>query len=150
MSSRVKALVPVFFGLAILEYLIYFNQAGHFFQGDTIYWFYHRLTSITEFVRSFASTDPGGWYRPLTNRTVQWLLYPVFGFDPAPYRCVLFFLFLADVIAVMALSMTLIRRPLAAGLAGLFFTIHTVNAYTTYDLSFVPELLYSFFYVCAV
>src|SRR5262249_55636809 len=34
-------------------------------------------------------------------------------------------------------------------LAAFFFTIHTTNAYTTYDVGFMPELLYAAFYIAA-
>jgi hypothetical protein len=44
----------------------------------------------------------------------------------------------------------LTKRVIAASLAAVFFAVHTVNAYTTYDLSFTPELLYSLFYLVAI
>src|SRR5262249_51463588 len=102
-----------------------------------------------DFVQSFVAPDPGGWYRPLTNRTVESVLYPFLGFHPAGYRLALYFLFFADVVAVWLLTVVLTKRQLAAAIAAMFFTLHTVNAYTTYDLSFVPELVYTFFYLSA-
>src|SRR5207302_2164400 len=52
-------------------------------------------------------------------------------------------------IVIYKLLFTLLRRDMAAGLGTLFFAIHTTNAYVTYDVGFLPELLYTFFYVCA-
>src|SRR6516164_9228855 len=98
MRSRWKV-VAALAGLAALEFLIYFWRAGHFFQADTIFWFDHRLTSLPSFIRSFAAPDPGGWYRPLTNRTVQSLLYPVAGLQTPAYRCIQFLLFFANIVA---------------------------------------------------
>src|SRR5262249_3260312 len=94
--------------------------------------------------------DTGGWYRPLTNRTLQSLLYPVFGLVPGPYRPISFVLFFADTLAVFAIATKLTSDRLAAVIATLLFAIHTVNAYTTYDLSFTPVLVYTFFYIGAV
>jgi hypothetical protein len=145
-----RLVAALFVLLATLEYAIYFFRAQHFFQGDTVFWFYHRLHSLAEFLRSFASPDPGGWYRPLTNRTMQSVLYPVFGFEPAGYRSAVYLLFLANIVLVFGLAIQLTRKKTAAAIAALYFTIHTINAYTTYDLSFVPELAYTLFYTGSV
>src|SRR5262249_28925312 len=59
-------------------------------------------------------------------------------------------LFLADIIAVWLLAAALTKKRAAAALAALFFAFHTVNAYTTYDLSFAPELVYTLFYIASV
>jgi hypothetical protein len=138
------------FGLAILEYLVYFYPNSHFFQGDTIHWFYVRHKTAGDFLLSFVSLDSGGWYRPLTNGSIQSIFFPVWGFAPAGYRVIQYLLFLAATVAVYKLSGMLTGRRLAACLATLFFSLHTINAYTTYDLAFVPEIVYSFFYVCTV
>jgi hypothetical protein len=147
---RGRNLVALLAAFAGIEYLIYFHHATHFFQADTLYWFDHRLTTMAEFVRSFASPDPGGWYRPLTNRTVQSLLYPAVGLNPTAYRCVQFLLFFADIAAVFTLTARVTQRRNAPLIAAFFFAIHTINAYTTYDLAFVPELTYTFFYIGSV
>src|SRR5436190_5665664 len=138
------------FVLAILEYVVYFVSNNHFFQGDTIHWFYVRHKTFHDFLAGFITLDSGGWYRPLTNGSVQSLLFPLFGLAPTGYRVIQYVLFLAATIAVFKLATVLTERKLAASLAALFFSFHTINAYTTYDLAFVPEIVYSFFYVCAV
>src|SRR5207247_11258691 len=105
--DRVRALVPSharlarglsviwFFGaFAILEYLIYFRHNPHFFQGDTIYWFYFRHRTIGDFFISFFNLDPAGWYRPLAARTVQSLFFLFFGLEPEGYRLVVYLLFM--------------------------------------------------------
>src|SRR5262245_54974856 len=148
MFTRRRIIFAAFFlAIAALEYSIYFWRASHFFQGDTIYWFYYRLSSLGEFLRSFTGIDPGGWYRPLTNRTIQSLFYPIFGLNPAPYRWIQYAFFVIDTLAVYGLSMMMTRKTTAAAIATVFFSIHTINAYVTYDLSFTPELLYTLFYI---
>jgi len=138
------------FVLAILEYVVYFFSNNHFFQGDTIHWFYARHKTFHDFLAGFLSLDSGGWYRPLTNGSVQSLLFPALGLNPTGYRVVQYVLFLTATVAVFKLAALLTERRLAACLATLYFSLHTVNAYTTYDLAFVPEVVYSLFYVCAV
>ena len=138
------------FVLAILEYAVYFFSNSHFFQGDTIHWFYVRHKTVSEFLSGFISVDSGGWYRPLTNGSIQSIFFPVFGFAPAGYRVIQYLLFLAATVAVLKLAEMLTQRKLAAYVATLLFALHTVNAYTTFDLAFIPEIVYSLFYVCAV
>ena len=138
------------FVLAVLEYVVYFVSNNHFFQGDTIHWFYARHKTFHDFLAGFLSLDSGGWYRPLTNGSIQSLFFPVLGLAPAGYRVIQYVLFFAATIAVFKLAALLTGRKLAAFVATLYFSLHTVNAYTTYDLAFVPEIVYSFFYVCAI
>jgi hypothetical protein len=138
------------FGIAILEYIICFRSSSHFFQGDTIHWFYVRHKTFSDFLHGFVTLDSGGWYRPLTNGSIQSLFFPVWGLTPSGYRVVQYVLFAMATIAVYKLAMQLTGRRLVTWLATLFFSFHTINAYTTYDLAFVPEIVYGFFYVCAV
>jgi len=132
--------------LALLEYFIYFPDS-HFFNGDTIHWFYLRHHTIGDFLLSFIRLDPAGWYRPLTNRTVQSLFYPLFGMAPAGYRAVHYVLFMSVIVAAYKLATIVTRRRMAAVIATVFFGLHTVNAYTTYDVLFTPEVVYTFFYL---
>ena len=141
--------LPVFAGLAALDYFVFFRPNRHFFEGDTIHWFYLRHRSIREFLTSFFQLDPAGWYRPLTDRTVQSIFYPFFGLEPSGYRVVHYFLFVAVILAVYQFVWLTSRRRLAACLGTLFFAVHSVNAFVTFDVLFTPEVVYTFFYVCA-
>jgi hypothetical protein len=143
-------LIVIFAVFAIVEYLIYFRGTSHFFQGDTIYYFYLRHRTIGDFLLSFVRLDPAGWYRPLAARTIQSLFYPVFGLEPGGYRIVQYVAFMSALFATYALASFVTRRRLAAIAATFFLGVHTVNAYTTYDVAFAPEVIYTFFYVCAV
>jgi hypothetical protein len=143
-------LVLVFVGFAILEYLIYFYRNSHFFQGDTIYYFYLRHRSVGDFLLNFFKLDPAGWYRPLAARTIQSLFYPLFGLEPAGYRIVQYVLFLTALFVMYKLAFIVTRRRVAGIVAVFFFGVHTVNAYITYDVAFAPEIIYTFFYICTV
>jgi hypothetical protein len=135
--------------LALLEYLLYFRGAPHYFEGDTIHWFYLRHRTLKDFALSFVRLDHEGWYRPLTDCTVQSVLYPFFGLEVAPYRLVQYLLFMAVVFTTYKLVLAITRTKTAAAVAAVFFGIHTTNAFVTYDVLFVPELVYSFFYIWA-
>ena len=135
--------------LALLEYFSYFYSNSHFFEGDTLYYFSHRHRTIGDFLLSFPRLDTAGWYRPLTARTVQSLLYPVFGLQPPAYRIVHYILFMIAIFATYKLALAVTRRRLAAGVAAIFFGVHTVNAYITFDVLFTPEIVYTFLYICA-
>jgi len=137
--------ILIFAVFAVLEYVVYFRNNPHFFQGDSIYWFYFRHRTIGDFFSSFFKLDPAGWYRPLAGRVVQSLLFPFLGLEPAGYRVVQYILFMAVVFVTYKLVFTVTQRRLAAVIAVFFFGIHTVNAYTTYDVAFAPELIYIFF-----
>src|SRR5207247_2579061 len=96
-------------------------------------------------------TERAEWLaRSLAARTVQSLLFPSFGHEPGGDRVVQYILFMAVMLATYRLVRIVTRQRLAALIAILFFGVHTVNAYTTYDVAFAPELIYTFFYICGV
>lgn len=144
------ALAPFLVFMGILEWIVFFQDLDHFFQGDTVFWLYHRAPSWIEFFKGFLSLDPGGWYRPLGNRLLPSLFFPVFGMHPTGYRVVVFALFFLITGAVLMLLFQLTQSKIAACAGTLFFGMHTVNAFTTYDAAFAPELLFGLFYVSSV
>jgi hypothetical protein len=129
--------------------VIFFNDYMHFFMGDTLLWFGYRYRSISDFFNGFVAVDPTLWYRPLAQRTVVSVLYPIFGLNPIPYRVVSFVLFFACTIAVFVVTERLTRSRRIAWLATLFFVPHVTHAFTTYDSAFVPELAYTLFFVAS-
>jgi len=118
--------------------------------GDTLLWIGYRYRFIGEFFGGFLAADPTLWYRPLAQRTVVSVLYPLAGLNPIPYRVVSFILFFACTIAVFVVTDRLTRSRRSAWLATLFFAPHVTHAFATYDSAFVPELVFTLFYVCAV
>ena len=57
------------------------------------------------------------------------------------------FLFFLNSIAALCLFRELKLKTFPACVAVLFFAVHSVNAYTTFDASYSPELLYALFYI---
>jgi hypothetical protein len=148
MRPRTRLFAFVALVLAIDIYL-YFRHAAHFFQADSLFLLDHRAHSIADFLRDFIQRHWSGWYRPLAFEVVESILFPFLGLNPIGYRIPLYGVFIAVTVAAYVLTLRLTSRHLAAALATLFFSVHMVNAYTTYDIGFMPELQYAFFYVAA-
>src|SRR6185369_1056480 len=147
-SLRLR-LAAFFVLLFIVDWFLYFRHIGHFFQGDTVFLLDQRAHSISGYLKEFVQLNASGWYRPLTNELVETILYPFAGLHPVPYRIPVYVVFVAITVCVYLLVLMIIGRHLAAVVATFFFSIHTVNAYTTYDVGFLPELLFTLFYICA-
>jgi hypothetical protein len=136
--------------IGVAELLTFFGNPGHFFMGDTLLWMGFRYRSMTEFFRGFVTLDPAFWYRPLAQRTVESALYPIAGLHPMPYRIVSFILFFACTIAVFIVAERITHSRRTAWLATLFFAPHVTHAFTTYDTAFVPEMVFTLFYIWSV
>src|SRR5262245_31060686 len=147
LHSRVAAF---FIFLFVVEWFLYFRSAGHYFQADTVFLLYHRVTTLPQFLRQFTQLQLSGWYRPLSHQLFEYVLYPYLGLNPIGYRIPVYAIFIANTAAVYALGLALLRRHLPAALGTFFFVVHTTNAFTTYDLGFMPDLMYAVFYLCAV
>ena len=148
-TTRRASLIGFFSLLLIIDWLFYFRHAGHFFQGDTVFLLNHRVSSLRGLLHEFVVLNQSGWFRPLAFHLFESTLYPVAGLNPIPYHIVIYALFFGLTVSVYKLALVLTNRYLAAGLATFFFTIHTANAFTTYDMGFMPDLLCGLFYVCA-
>jgi hypothetical protein len=135
--------------LGLAEFLIFFRNPGHFFNGDSLFWLQNRYRSFAEFLAGFGRVDPALWYRPLSQRTVESLLFPVAGLNPVPYRIVGFVLFFSTTLAVFLLAKYTTQSKRIAWFSVLLFMPHLTHAYVTYDVAFTPELLLTLFYIGA-
>ena len=135
--------------LGLLELLIFFRNPQHFFERDSLTWLSLRYRSFGEFITGFLHVDPALWYRPLSQRTVESLLFPIVGLNPVPYRILGFVLFFCCTTAVHSFIASITQSKRITWLGTLFFAIHIVNAYVTYDVAFTPELLFTLFYMCS-
>jgi hypothetical protein len=133
----------------IVQLTLFFSDPRHFFQGDTVTWMYLRHRSAADFLVDFTRLDQGGWFRPLAQKTVQSVLFPLFGLNPIPYRLLTFAFFFACTVATFFLIRRLSGNALAAYFGTLFFAAHITHAYTTYDTAFTPEILYTLFAICS-
>ena len=144
----VRAIAP-FVTLGLAEIALFFHDPGHFFIADTLVWMEYRHRSFSEFLSGFFQVDPGLWYRPLAQRTVESLLFPFVGFNPLPYRVIGFVLFFACTAGVYLLARSLTTNNRIAWLSVLVFTPHLLHTFPTYDASFTPELVFTLFYIAS-
>lgn len=136
--------------LGLAEYALYHVNFHQFFQGDAVFWMYYRFRSVGEFLHDLVTLDVANWYRPLSNRTIPSLLYPVLGLRPYGYHLVFFSCFFITTCLVFLFFRSLTNKLSTAFLGAFYFSIHSINIYTTYDFAFTPEVFYVFFYVCTV
>jgi hypothetical protein len=135
--------------VGIGEVLIFFRNPGHFFIADTLLWMGYRYRSIGDFLRGFLVVDPALWYRPLSQRTLESLLYPWAGLHPIAYHVAVFLLFFACTIAVFCVAECLTENRRAAWIATLIYFPQVTHAFTTYDAAFIPEMMFSLFFMGA-
>jgi len=135
--------------LGLAQYGLYSLNFNQFFQGDALFWMQYRFHSVGDFLRALGALDVAHWYRPLSNRTIPSLFYPVWELKPYGYHLVVFGCFFAVSCLVFLFLRYLTGRISIAFPAAFYFSIHSNNFYTTYDFAFAPELFYVFFYVAA-
>ena len=138
--ATARRLIP--FGLlAFAEGVLFFRNPGHFFNADTLFWLWNRHHTVLEFLAGFTRLDPALWYRPLSQRSVESLLFPLAGLNPVPYRIVGFTLFFSCTVLLFRIGLRLLECRRAAWFAVLAFMPHLAHAYTTYDVAYTPDLL---------
>jgi Dolichyl-phosphate-mannose-protein mannosyltransferase len=143
--ERNRSLIPGFVLIALSEILIFFRHPQHFFMGDSVLWIALRYHSVWEFLKGFLQADPTLWYRPIAQRTVPSLLFPFVGLQPLAYRIVAFLLFFACTVAVFALAGRITQSRNISWLSTIYFAFHITHAFTTFDVAFTPELVFTLF-----
>src|SRR5437667_8481197 len=79
--------------LVTAEYVLFRDNFNQFFGPDAIFCMYLRFHSVGQFLSGLISLDMAHWYRPLSNRTIPAVFFPLFGFRPYGYHVVMFALF---------------------------------------------------------
>jgi hypothetical protein len=143
-----KPVTAVFFiVLALAEYIMFAESFSQFFQGDALFYMPHRFRSWSEFIHALYTLDIANWYRPLASQTIPSVFYPWFGLNPYGYHWVMFLLFFVTTYVFFVFLGDITRSFVAAVAGTVFFSLHSINVYTTYDFAFAPELLYALFYL---
>jgi len=133
--------------LGVLEYIVFSASFSQFFQGDALFHMSHRFRSWPEFFTSLYRLDVANWYRPLSNRTIPSLFFNWFGLNPYGYHWVEFLLFFVTTCILFFFLRELTKSFVAAAAGTVFFGIHSIDVYVTYDFAFAPELFYGSFYL---
>jgi len=136
--------------ILLLEVALFGWSFGQFFCGDSLYYFATRVKTPAEAVRVLTQQDRLHSYRPLPYLVFSFLLYPLFGLEPLGYHLVTLAAHLLISLLVFLLLRDLVSKRAAALAGTLFFGVHAVNIYITYDVSFLPDFGSGLFYVAAL
>jgi len=136
--------------LAAIETAVFAPHFRQFFCGDSIYWFSRLLETPSDLLDRFRELDDLGQYRPLTFAFSSWVVWPAAGLDPFRNHIFPFLFHALNTALVFALSRRVLASEGKALAAAALFGLSPVAAYVTYDNTFIPDYLYSFFYLAAL
>src|SRR5436190_21132102 len=111
--------------LVTAEYFLFRDNFNEFFGPDAIFCTYLRFHSVGQFLSSLITLDVAHWYRPLSNRTIPALLFPLFGFRPFGYHIVMFALFAVTTCVAFLFITRVTGRQLAGFIVAFYFGIHS-------------------------
>jgi len=147
--SRQAMLVGVAF-ILMLEVGLFCWSFGKFFCGDSLFYLWYRVETPAQVFRILTHPDHLHSHRPLTYIFFSALLFPVFKLDPLGYHVVVLCVHLVVSLLFFRLLREVVKAP-AAALAGmLWFGVHSVNFYITYDVSFLPDFMHGLFCAAAL
>lgn len=128
--------------LQIFFYSISWNQ---FFCGDSLYYLSRQTQSWKQVEANFLKEDDVGQYRPLTYPVFTYLVFPIGNLTPRVYH----WIGLAVHVVVSTIVFWLLNALLldyGAALAGyVFFALHSVAYFITYDMTFLSDWLFAGF-----
>ena len=134
----------------MLEVGLFCWSFGKFFCGDSLFYLWYRVETPAQVFRILTRPDHLHSYRPLTYLFFSSLLFPVFKLEPLGYHVVVLCVHLVVSLLFFRLLRELVKAP-AAALAGmLWFGVHSVNFYITYDASFLPDFMHGLFCAAAL
>jgi len=73
-------------GILAAEAILFLWKFDHFFNGDSLFFFSHRIEGWGDIWRIFRGPDHLWQYRPLTFVIFSFFLHPLFGMDPLGYN----------------------------------------------------------------
>jgi hypothetical protein len=137
-------------GILVLEALLFVWKSDHFFNGDSLFFFSHRIENPSDIWHIFKGPDHLWQYRPLTYIIFSFLLNPVFGMHPLGYNLFPLIVHGANTLIVFGILRMLGLADRGAVLGAFFFGVHCVAFYVTYGVEFLPDFSYALFYLLSV
>jgi hypothetical protein len=142
--NKPRFLAGLFLLLLIgLELWIFSGSFNKYFNLDSAFYVIHCPHTWGELCRVFQAPDPGKQYRPLTLAFMA-LVVPVFRLDPRPYHWIPLIFHLANTLLVYGLARRLLKGTVAALAATIFWGLHSVAGWVTYDTTCVPDFMLAF------
>ncbi|MFH1840809.1 MAG: O-antigen ligase family protein [Candidatus Shapirobacteria bacterium] len=132
--------------IIILAWLVLFLPAAqNYFTGDDFTWIRWAAQSRFDDLWGYFVSSPGFFYRPLV-KVYFWLVYPIFGLQPAGYHLVDFGLHLGVVIAAFYLAYLLTRQRFVAVSVAWLFLLSPANHEAVFWVASTSHLWASLFY----
>jgi len=137
-------------GILAAEAILFLWKFDHFFNGDSLFFFSHRIEGWGDIWRIFRGPDHLWQYRPLTFVIFSFFLHPLFGMDPLGYNLFPLLVHGANTLVVFGIFRAMGLKERAALIGTFFFGTHSVAFYVTYGVAFLPDFSYSLFYLLSV
>ncbi len=126
-------------------------SGSYYFTGDCLSYFSRRITSFADLWTKFISLDHLYQYRPLPYVFFSFVLYPLFGTNPAPYHLTTYILALTNILlACGCCYFWLCRDKKRALIASVFLILNPVNFFPSYGLAYIDVVLSVLFYFLAL
>lgn len=132
------------------EALLFLWKCSHFFNGDSLYFFSHKIDSWAGIWQAFRAPDDLWQYRPLTFVIFSYILRPLFGLSPLGYNIFPLFVHAGNTLILFSILRTLKLSERAALIGAFLFGAHSTAFYVTYGVAFLPDLSYSIFYLLSL
>lgn len=118
---------------------------NQFFCGDSLYYLSRQTHTWTQVQANFLREDDVAQYRPLTYPVFTYLFYPVGGLTPRVYHWIGLAIHALVSLALFWLLNEMLRDWRAAVAGYLFFALHCVAYFITYDVTFLSDWLFAAF-----
>ena len=159
MSLPVKGLPPAAAGLSLAEWAalimivlaeiwLFSGSFRKFFTHDSLFYLINAPQSWQQFWSFLTAPTPEKNYRPLNLGLVA-LIKPWLGVDPQPYHVIPVAFHLANTLLFFALARKLLSGT-AALAAAVFWGLHSVAGWVTYDLTYLSDFLLAFLFLLSL
>lgn len=136
--------------ILVLEVGLFCWSFGKFFCGDSLFYLWFRVETPSQVWRILTHTDHLHSYRPLTYIFFSLVLFPLLELSVFGHHVVTLGIHLVVSLLVFRLARELMKTRVAALAGMLWFGVHSVHFYSTYDLSFLPDYMHGLFCVLAL
>jgi len=147
---RLRRLDPYLVALLAGEVILYSLGFLAWFSGDDVSILHFRPRSILELLSRWFQPQFGGFCRPLSQSLIPYILFPFFKKHFAPYHAFNLLTYLLVSWLVYAGLLRIVQNRVAAYIGTLFFGVHAVGFYVTYDIAFLSDTSFTAFYLLAL
>lgn len=149
-SSWFEKLDPYLVALLAGEVILYSLGFLAWFSGDDVSILHFRSKSLIEVLAHWFQPQFGGFCRPLSQSLIPYILFSFFKTHFAPYHAFNLLTHLLVSWVVYGGLVRILKNRVAAYIGALYFGIHAIGFYTTYDVAFLAETSYTLFYLLAL